>query len=379
VNEQFAAYSERRKAGILCIVAVVAMLVATMWPCDPFPRNGVTWLQRTGGLRFEKPGLVISNESLRPTETQAAESYSLELLIRPASTKSTHPILGFYAPTRAKQLMVRQYQEGLVVTHDAAAWSDTTQTITFYMGHIFRPGRLVLLTISSGPRGTAVYLDGQPAGSFPRFRISRSELSGQIVLGTSPVAYDPWTGELRGLAIYSKNLTPVDALKHYEEWTDPSGSPDLDGAMARYGFAERQGRELRNDALYGPPLEIPATFSVPHKVLLRSPADEFTPDWNYAADILMNIAGFVPLGLIVCGYLAWTRSRWNAVLITTIICGMLSFVIEVLQYYIPRRGSGTTDIIMNTLGAALGAALAQVDVVRRSLKRMTLMRIRMSE
>lgn len=379
MNEQFAAYSERRKARFLCIVAVVAMLVATLWPCDPFPRNGVTWLQGTGGLKFEKLGLVISNEPLRPTETQAAESYSLELLIRPANTKSTHPILAFYTPTRAKQLMVRQYQDGLVVTHDAAAWSDTTQTIAFYMGHVFRPHRLVLLTISSGPRGTAVYLDGQPAGSFPRFRIWRSELSGQIVLGTSPVAYDPWTGELRGLAIYSKDLTPLEALKHYEEWTDPTGSPDLDGVMARYGFAERQGREVRNDVLYGSPLEIPATFSVPHKALLRSPADEFTPDWNYAADVLMNIAGFVPLGLIVCRYLAWTRSRWSAILVTTITCGMLSFVIEVLQYYIPRRGSGTTDIIMNTLGAALGAALTQVGTVRRALERMKLTRIRMSE
>ena len=89
----------------------------------------------------------------------------------------------------------------------------------------------------------------------------------------------------------------------------------------------------------------------------------------YASDVLVNIAGFVPLGLIVCAYLAWARSRWKAILVTTVACGVLSFVIEVLQYYIPQRGSGTTDIITNTLGSALGAMIAQSSVVQRILGR----------
>jgi len=57
---------------------------------------------------------------------------------------------------------------------------------------------------------------------------------------------------------------------------------------------------------------------------------------------------------------------------TTVFCGMFSFVIEVLQYYIPRRGSGTTDIITNTLGAALGAGLMQTGAVRHVLEEMRL-------
>src|SRR5437763_16032694 len=57
-------------------------------------------------------------------------------------------------------------------------------------------------------------------------------------------------------------------------------------------------------------------------------------------DVLLNIAGFVPLGLIACAYFSWTRSRWKAILIAIIACGALSFVIEVLQYYIPPRFSG---------------------------------------
>jgi len=373
VNEQFAVLGERKRTKAFCVVAVVAVLIATLWPFNPFPRNGVTWLQGISGLKFERAGLAVSNGPLKPL-TQGTESYTLELLLRPASTKSAYTILAFYTPTRPAQLLVRQWTDGLLVTHDAAVERDRTKTIKFDVDHVFRPGRLVLVTISSGPNRTAVYLDGQPADSFPRFKISQSELSGEIVLGTSPVTYQPWQGELRGLAIYSKELTRADALRHYKEWTDPSGPPDLDGALARYTFAEVAGREVRNEVASGPNLEIPANFSVPHKGLLRSAAKEFKANWMYAIDVLMNIAGFVPLGLIVCAYLAWTRSPWKAILITIVACGILSFVIEVLQYYIPRRGSGTTDIITNTLGAALGAALSQAGAVRPTLEKMKLIR-----
>ncbi len=355
-------------------MVVVAVLVATLWPFNPFPRNGVTWLNGAGGLNFESAGLVLSNEPLRPPETQATESYTLELLLRPATTKSACTILAFYT-ARSRLLLVRRYKDGLLVTHDARVESDPDNSIKFDVDHVFRPGKLVLVTISSGPKGTAVDLDGQPAGSFPRFTISRSELSGEIVLGTSPMSYAPWSGEVRGLALYAKELTPADAVLHYKEWTGPSGRPDLDGALARYTFAQRGGSEVRNEVTAGPQLEIPVVFSVPHKPLLQPVAKEFRTTWRYAINLLMNVAGFVPLGLIVCAYLAWTRSRWQAILTTTIACGFLSFIIEVLQYYIPRRGSGVTDIVTNTLGAVLGATLTQMGEVRHVLEEMKLIRV----
>ena len=162
-------------------------------------------------------------------------------------------------------------------------------------------------------------------------------------------------------------------FRHYQDWTDPGKHPpDLDGAIARYAFTEAGGREVRNEVASGPNLEIPSTFSVPHKGFLLSPAKEFNADWRYAVDVGMNIAGFVPLGLVVCSCLAWTKSAWKAMLYTVIACGILSFMIEVLQYYIPRRGSGITDIITNTLGAALGAVLMRVSLVRLPLEKLKL-------
>jgi hypothetical protein len=373
MNEQ-SVLQERKRTKAICIAAVVAVLIATLWPFNPFPRNGVAWLRPTGGLKFEGAGLVMSSEPLKPPETQTTESYSLELMLWPASTQLKSTMLAFYTPTRPRQLLVRQYKDSLQVTHDAAIESDSTNTIKFEVEHFFRPRRLVLVTISSGSNGTAVYLDGQPADFFSRFKISRSELSGQIILGTAAVNYAPWEGELRGLAIYSKELTPEDALRHFQQWADRSVPPDLDHVIARYFFAEGSGREVRNQVAARPQLKIPVSFSVPHKDLLRSAPKEFKADWRYAKDVLENIAGFVPLGFLVCAYFAPNGDRWKAILIAAIACGVLSFVIEVLQYYIPRRGSGTTDIITNTLGAALGATLTQAGAGRHALERMKLIR-----
>ena len=354
------------------MAAVLAVLAATLWPFNPFEPNGVRWLQGTNGLSFEKDGLVVSVGPLEPPENPGGESYSLELLLQSASVGSSHTIFAIYAANRPRQFLVRQWTDGLLVTHNADVDRDKTKTIKFDVDHVFHPGSLVLVTIASGPNGTTVYLDGRTAESFPGFRISRSELSGEIVLGTSPVTYHPWQGELSGLAIYARDLTPAEALRHYKEWSKSSGHPDLDGAMARYSFAEASGREVRNQVASGPSLEIPARFSIPHKGFLRPAAKEFNADWRYAVDVLINITGFVPLGLIDCAYFGWTRRRWHAILIATATCGILSFVIEVLQYYIPRRGSGTTDIVTNTLGAAAGAILTQASVVRRVLGRMKL-------
>lgn len=373
IREQFGTPEDRKKTKALFLMAIVAVLIATLWPFNPFPRNGVTWLRGTSGLKFQQPALVIGNGPLKPLAAQGAESYTLELLLRPAGIRSVHTILAFYTSTRPHQFLVRQWRDGLVVTHNAAVESDRSRKIKFDVDHVFHPGKLILVTISSGTKGTTVFLDGQPVQSFPDFRISRDELLGEIVLGTSPTSFLPWSGQLCGLAIYSKELAPADAMLHYEQWTGPGGRPpDLNGAIARYAFAEAAGNKVHNEVASEPDLEIPATFLVPHKSLLQSAPSEFKADWKYLSDVLTNIAGFVPLGLIVCAYFAWTKSRWKAILMTTVFCGMFSFVIEVLQYYIPRRGSGTTDIITNTLGAALGAGLMQTGAVRHVLEEMRL-------
>ena len=348
---------------------ILAILFATLSPFNFFPANKVRWLPGATGITFAGRGVVISNGVLGMSGPDA--SASLEILLRPASLEGSTTILSIYTPGNPNQFLVRQWTDGLLVTRDVLNAQKSPQRTKFDVDHAFQEGKLLLLTLKFEPTGVAVYLNGRPAKVLPRFIISKNQLSGQIVLGTAPEDFQPWSGEVHGLAIYSKALTDAQVVQHYDNWLTESraDSPDLDGAIAYYAFTEGTGRDIHNRVQSGPDLEIPKEFEVPHKAFLKSPAKEFAANWEYLNDVLRNILGFVPLGFILCAFLNCTRTRPGAILLAILAGGILSFTIEVLQLYVPQRNSGTTDIITNTLGTAFGAVLANPSMVHAILEK----------
>ena len=369
VDERLQVVREKKRLGVLCAIAVIALLIATLWPFNPFPPNRISWLPDANGIRFGGSGLVVSKAALKAEGTGPRKSCSLELLLRPISTEGAYTVLSFYTANNPGQFRVGQWTDGLLVTHEIVNEQNKIKRMKFDVDHAFQKGQLLLLTIASGPSGTIVYLNDRQAQVFSSFTISQSELSGQIVMGTSPVDYQPWSGEVHGLAIYSKKLTAAEVSRHYAKWIGGLDQVDLVGAIARYDFQERAGNEIRNAVASGTSLEIPEYFGIPHKALLTSPVKEFEANWRYVIDVLLNIAGFIPLGFVLCVYLSLVRTPRNAILFAALAGGILSFVVEVLQAYIPQRVSGTTDIIANTLGTVLGAVLTRPRMVRRILER----------
>jgi VanZ like family len=360
---------DKNRLGIVCMITILAVLAATLWPFNPFPRNRVHWLKNTTGIEFEGPGVVMSNVPLQAAKNALPQSCTLEILLRPASITSSSTILSFYTPHNPGQFLIRQWRDSLLVRSTVETKGQIKRR-KLDVDHAFHVGKIILVTIVSGLNGITVYGNGQDPQHFPGFTISPGELSGQIVIGNSPADYDPWSGDLLGLALYLDELNPGQVFEHYEGWTgnrqlDPSR---LSGATAVYSFAEGVGDEIRSAVVSGPDLEIPKYFEVPHKALLTSALKEFQANWEYVKDVLQNVAGFIPLGFVICAYLMSTRGRGRSIFLTIFAAATLSFMIEVLQAYIPRRVSGMTDIFTNTLGAALGAALARSTVVRRFLR-----------
>jgi hypothetical protein len=346
---------QKRWIGALCGISTAIILAGTLWPYNIFPPNRVSWLVDAKGIQFKRDGVVVSDQPLQAEPPGVSGACTLELLLRPANAEVKKTILSFYARKTPRQFQLVQRGSGLRISR--VETPRTPKVLRFGVDEILTQGQLSLITITSGPHGTVIYKDGRQVDSFSRVRISPADLSGQIVLGTSPVDYDPWEGEVRGLALYAKELTPEEALRHYIDWT--GANPDLNGAVALYDFAEGTGRKIHNAVIAGPDLQIPRIFRVPNKPLLESPVKEFAVTRRYVRSVLLNIAMFVPLGYLLCAYWMFTQGSRKAVLRAILGAGLLSLIIEVLQAYIPIRFSGMTDVLTNTLGASLGALLTQ--------------------
>jgi VanZ family protein len=368
VNDKSHPAWQKRRLGILCYALIIAVLIATLWPFNFFPANRVSWLSGTTGIRFANPGVVVGQAPLKMPGNDSAKPCSLELLLRPASLETSAVILNMYAPHNPDQFLLRQWTHGLVITQDVINEKKKLKRMQLDVDHTFRAGKLSLMTVTSGPNGTAVYLDGRPVGVFPKFTISQDTLSGQIVLGTAAEDDVPWSGELHGLAVYANELTALQVSQHFNNWISESDTtPDLGGAIAYYSFSERAGLEIHNRVAGEPNLEIPKWFDLPHKAVLKSIAREYKPNWEYLSDVLWNIVGFIPIGFLFSAYFDCTIRRWRAILYAILTGGMLSFAIELMQLCVPSRKSSMSDLVTNTLGAAIGALLARPSFVQTVL------------
>jgi VanZ family protein len=342
--------------GVACIFVFIGILAACLWPFHS-PRNQAAWLGQGNGVRFGAYGTIISRGALPPSTGPTRVDWTLEVWLQPAKAYQSDTILAFYDPQRPQGFSLRQQQTDLVV--ESRLWSKElhAEGQGFYVPGVFRRTRQLFLTLASGADGTRLYIDGNLVRVAPQFRLSGDDLSGQLVVANSPAENDGWSGELRGLALYRSELIPAQVRRHFTTWTQegrPEESQD-EGAVALYLFNENSGNIIHNQVTSDADLEIPERYLEVHQAFLKRPWNEYS-SWDWES-VLINVAGFVPLGFLLYGYLFLALRVRRAALITILIGGLLSLTVEILQAFLPTRDSGMTDIITNTLGTALGATL----------------------
>jgi VanZ family protein len=225
------------------------------------------------------------------------------------------------------------------------------------------------VTISSSQSGTTVFASGEFVKKFENFRLSNQDLTGRLVVGNSPVTTDDWSGQLRGIAVYDREMTAGEVSHHFVNWTTGTrfSLAQSKGAIAIYPFNEGDGNVAHNLLDPATDLHIPERFFVLHAQFLERPWDEFRPDWNYWKDVGINVGGFIPLGLFFCAYFFLNGKIEHPVAITIALGFAVSLTIEVSQGFLPTRDSGMTDLITNTLGTAIGAVAYSSVIVRKAL------------
>ena len=360
--------SSTRIPGLICVVVLVGILAAGLAPFSR-PRNAVAWLGNEDGVVFGRHATIWSAGAFPKADAQSKPSCSLEIWLQPGSTSASSTLLAFYSPENPLQFLLQQHHGLLILSREIREGQNRTRIIG--TEGVFPRIEPVFVTLTSGPENTAMYVSGTLARSFPHVQIGEG-CSGKLVIGTSPVGGKNWTGQLKGLALYQRELTPTEVLEHYESWT-AQGRPKLSGneqAIALYLFDERTGNTVHNNLGAGIDLYIPERFSLLHQQFLKPFWKEFTPSRGYGEDVLVNIVGFIPLGFFFCAYWSAVRPIQRPNLSTVFFGLAISLTIEVLQSYLPTRDSGTTDLITNTLGTFLGVRLYAWKTARALLAKL---------
>ena len=336
---------------------LVGILIACLWPFHS-PKNEVKWVAHGNGLSFGRFGTIFSKDAISPG-CQTGRGCVLEVWLRSRHVWDGGTILAIYNPHHARGFSVRQSNGTFLVVTGPWNKEDIARSKKFYAGDAFGRPAFTLLTLTFGPHGTRAYINGAPVQESAQFRVPADEFSGRLVVANSPVLPDSWSGEMKGLALYNGEFTGPEVFRSYEAWTR-TGRPELtkqNPAIALYLFDEHSGDVVHNLEGSGGDLFIPKRYMELHHTLLRRPWDEYSPGWGYWKDVLINIAGFVPLGFFCYAYLLSASLSKRPMLMTVVLGCLLSLTVEILQAFIPTRDSGLTDVVTNTLGSAVGIAL----------------------
>ena len=351
-------FAPDRILGSLCVCILFGMLVAGLWPFHQ-PRNDVTWLRNTDGVKIGDYGTLLSSSTFDRYDSEGQAPCSLEIWLQPYETNVTGTLLALHYPAENIQTFsLRQDGPDLELKVERRDAQHRTITSGILVDNVFHKGEPAFLTIASGEQGTIVYRNGVSIKTAPWFRMSSVDLTGQLVVGTSPFKNDSWSGQLRGLAIYKQELTREEVLRHYYTLaTKGRYTVENEQAAALYLFDEHSGNVVHDHGTSRVDLYIPEKYTILHEKLLEPAWREFDLRWGYWKRALINVFGFVPFGFFFCAYLSLTKPLNRAAVATVGLGLTVSLTIEVLQAYLPTRDSGTTDLITNTLGTALGVML----------------------
>jgi len=359
---------QKKVLGLVCASVLVVILTAGLWPFHA-PKNEVGWIRNSNGLHFGNHGVILSPDAFRLAGLKAGTSCSVEIWLQPDHSDTGGTILAFYTPeNRIVGFSMYQSIDDLLLRR-VTVYGRRRAKIKFYVEHVFRKDKQVLVTITSSAQSTVVYVNGALVRTSRQFGLTIKDLTGQLVVGNHPLADAGWQGQLRGLAIYNREFTAAEVLRHYDAWTtNQAAEIKNEGPVALYLFNEEgMGNVVRNQMNSGTDLHIPEHYFVLQAPFLEAPWDEFNPTWGYCKNVLINIGGFIPLGFFFCAYFASVRRLDRAVRATIILGAVVSCTIEVLQTFLPTRDSGMTDLITNTLGTGIGAGLFNCESVQALL------------
>lgn len=299
-----------------------------------------------------------------------SQGVSIEIWLQPKADLGgeIYHILGFYERDKKVSFFVGQWKSYLVLRKFFFGPDHKRHYREIDVKGTLESAKASFLTITSDENGTAVYLNGKKMRDVRSFfLLSKGEsLSNySILLGNSTSAEGAWSGNVMGLAIFDRSLTPEEAYGGFKRWTEgesPSFSNES-GPVGLYLFNERSGGTAYNAMGVYNPLLIPSVLPFEKEAL--SPLD-FSR--HNDRDMIVNVLGFIPFGFLL---VLWMRQRrpsrpYNAFVWAVLIGVLVSLTIELVQVYLPTRDSSQMDLLCNAVGTIVGGIMGLAKNVFRA-------------
>lgn len=348
-----------------CFIVACITLSLGLWPFH-IPANQVAWMPAGGGVEYGRAATILSDGPIvKPPLTSSSGARSIEVWAAPHPYQKVAVLLSLYSADRRSYVEISQALVDLKVAVKSKLGGFRTEEATFHWREVFRRPKFVFLSITSGQNGVSVYADGKLLGREPGMRIPEWILSSQLILGDSPFQPDSWRGKVKGLALYESELPPVEVARHFQAWAtlgSPQPKPE-ERVRALYLFGEGGGSRVHSETPFAADLWIPDRYMVIDKIFMEPFWEEFEWTRGYASAAAKNLIGFIPFGF--CFYLMFLERGTQRPLLLTLACGTAgSLTIELLQWFLPTRDSGTTDIFTNTISTGVGAVVCSYAVRR---------------
>jgi VanZ family protein len=234
-------------------------------------------------------------------------------------------------------------------------------------------GRDHTVALSWGPGERSIYLNGRLELHETITPERPLGLSGRLVLGNSPSGRQGWWGEIQGFALYRTALSAEQIDDHYAIARRSSVAylatqPDI---VALFDLPPSEYPRVRNASRNLVPglgdLRFPPRFTARIESIARFPDFEEIARYGLFRDLAQNLALFLPFGWlgIAVRWNGSAKSRRRAWLVTVALGAAFSGGMELVQLTLPTRSAAITDILLNTLGTALGAVAYLTSRVAR--------------
>ncbi len=312
------------KAAILLLILIY--LVAGFYPfqlqttADKRVDNGAT-LTADGVLHLPSPGIAYTPQPPAwLARAMVGASVEIILEVRPRGNKQDGParIFTLSESTYRRDLTVAQYAEHLIVRVRSAT-TDDNGLPSYRINNVFAAPGWHRITLRITPKAVDIRADDiRLIVPLAAHSLATWDADFRLALGNELTGKQPWLGDIREARVR------VDAVSY--------------------------------DYLAPGALVLPEQLVLsPDRLRVVTPFMHTAFKRVVAVDWLLNLTGFLPFGWLVSVLYGPRRGPWTAI----VLAALISLAIEAGQLLVfADRIPSSEDLILNTLGAALGTRLA---------------------